>query len=60
MYDPNDDTDVTSGLRDDAKMETTSPPRYMVISNGLPALSYYTQHLKIRNTKSASSQVFLS
>ena len=27
MYDPNDDTDVTSGSRDGALMETTSPPR---------------------------------
>ena len=25
MYDPNDDTDVTSGPSDGAKMETTSP-----------------------------------
>ena len=27
MYDPNDDTDVTSGTTDGAQMETTSPPR---------------------------------
>ena len=26
MYDPNDDTDVTSGTTDGAQMETTSPP----------------------------------
>ena len=26
MYDPNDDTDVTSGTTDGAPMETTSPP----------------------------------
>ena len=25
MYDPNDDTDVTSGTTDGAQMETTSP-----------------------------------
>ena len=26
MYDPNDDTDVTSGTTDGAQMETTSAP----------------------------------
>ena len=26
MYDPNDDTDVTSGTTDGAQMERTSPP----------------------------------
>ena len=26
IYDPNDDTDVTSGTTDGAQMETTSPP----------------------------------
>ena len=26
MYDPNDNTDVTSGPTDGAQMETTSPP----------------------------------
>ncbi len=26
MYDPNDDTDVTSGTTDGAQMEMTSPP----------------------------------
>ena len=36
MYDPNDDTDVTSGTTDGAQMETTSPP-------DAPSLPYLKQ-----------------
>ena len=37
MYDPNDDTDVTSGTIDGAQMETTSAPdtRYVAVDAGV-------------------------
>ena len=42
MYDPNDDTDVTSGTTDGAQMETTSPPdaRYMEAGGNETGISF--------------------
>ena len=46
MYDPNDDTDVTSGTTDGAQMETTSAPdvRYGVLVSGYPRALGSTRH----------------
>ena len=50
MYDPNDDTDVTSGTTDGALMETTSPPGARYGDHLHRALLYKSKNKNMRSS----------